>query len=295
MITVLETSDDTAAILAAEPAEQSELLRRMLRPMQPMYRFAPVEVDLVEMHGLSFGFPLDRDQAQCREGLELLGQAKAWQRLQQGLDEGLAELERANPDLEAPDITVMLTLGDPGDEHFVNEVLGLGAFGGISGEIAITLWPHPENLERLPATGVHELHHNLRYRPGGVVWNPETVTVGEHVVAEGLADAFARQLYGDLGHARMALPHLADDAVLRRVVEGLEVTGMQNFTAWVIGDPSARRFGGEPVGLPTGAGYAAGYRLVDAWMRVTGKSAAQGLTVDSREVIDIALPELGLG
>ncbi|WP_406276425.1 DUF2268 domain-containing protein [Nocardia sp. NBC_00881] len=44
---------------------------------------------------------------------------------------------------------------------------------------------------------MHELHHNLRYSPGGVVWNPTTVTVGEQVVSEGLAAAFARQLYGE--------------------------------------------------------------------------------------------------
>jgi hypothetical protein len=31
---------------------------------------------------------------------------------------------------------------------------------------------------------VHELNHNLRYAPGGVVWDPASVVVGEHTVSE---------------------------------------------------------------------------------------------------------------
>jgi uncharacterized protein YjaZ len=51
---------------------------------------------------------------------------------------------------------------------------------------------------------------------------------------------------------------------------------MQNFAAWVHGDATAARFGGTPVGLPTGAGYAVGNRLVDAYLAATGQSAAEG-------------------
>ncbi len=48
-------------------------------------------------------------------------------------------------------------------------------------------------------------------------------------------------------------------------------------------------FGAAPVGLPTGAGYAVGNRLVDACLAATGRTAAQALLVSSREVIDTAL------
>ncbi|MEV0108207.1 hypothetical protein AB0H42_17975 [Nocardia sp. NPDC050799] len=43
------------------------------------------------------------------------------------------------------------------------------------------------------------------------------------------------------------------------------------------------------MGLPTGAGYSAGNRLVDAYLAATGKSAAQALHADSAEVIATAL------
>lgn len=277
-------------ILLAPVADRADLLRSMLEPIRGMYRYHPGEVDLAAVHLQTSGFPIDRDEERCLDALETLAAAGAWERMRRALDGALAVLLEATPGLEAPDITVLLVLGDPGDEHFMGPCKGLTGFGGVSGQIAITFWPFPENVERLEATAVHELHHNLRWSPGGVVWDPMTVTVGDHIVGEGLADAFARQLYGDeLGYTRIGVPHLHDDAVFAKVLTGLGVTGMQNFTAWLHGDPSAERFGLTPVGLPMGAGYAAGNRLVDAYLAATGLTAAQALHADSAEVVAVTL------
>lgn len=289
-ITVLDTYTGMARVLRAPVAERPALLHTMLEPIAGMYRYAPGDVDLVAVHQQTFGFPIDRDEDRCLEALEALATAGAWDRIQRGMDQALSVLRTANPDLEVPDITVLLLLGDPSDTHFMDTVRGLVGFGGISGYISITLWPHEINLERMEPNAVHELHHNLRYAPGGVVWDPSVVTVGEHVVGEGLADAFARQLYGDaLGYTPIGVPHLNDDEVLTRVVSGLGVTGMENFTAWVHGDASAEQLGVTPVGLPTGAGYAVGNRLVDAYLKETGQSAAEALHADSATVISTAL------
>lgn len=287
-INVLDTHTQMKRILAAEVCGRVGLLRSMLEPMTGMFRYFPGEVDLVDMHRQSFGFPLDRDEEQCREALETLAEADAWGRMQRALDEALSVQMAAVPGLETHDITVLLTLGDPGDAHFMETILGVSGNGGIAGYIVITIWPFSENLERLEATVAHELNHNLRYGPGGAQWDPATVTVGEHVVSEGLADAFARQLYGDLGYTRIGAAHLDDDKVFSKVITGLEVTGMENFTAWVHGDDSAKRFGVEPVGLPTGAGYAAGNRMVDAYLAATGQTAAQALHADAAAIIAMA-------
>ncbi|HUR05348.1 MAG TPA: DUF2268 domain-containing putative Zn-dependent protease [Nonomuraea sp.] len=289
-ITVLDTYSAMKQILRAPVADRVDLLRSMLEPIKAMYRYNPGEVDLVAVHLETCGFPIDRDEERCLDALETLAAAGAWERMQRALDDALAVLLEATPRLTAPDITVLFVLGDPGDEHFMGPCQGLTGFGGISGQIVITFWPFPENVERLEATAVHELNHNLRWAPGGVVWDPMTVTVGDHIVGEGLADAFARQLYGDeLGPARIGVPHLHDDEVFAKVLTGLDVTGMQNFTAWVHGDPSAERFGLTPVGLPMGAGYAAGNRLVDTYLAATGQTAAQALHADSKEIIATTL------
>ncbi len=285
-ITVLDTCSDMRRTLRAPAADRPDLLRCMLAPMLGMYRYVPGEVDLVAMHQHSSGFPIDRDEERCLDAIAVLADAGAWVRIQRALDDGLAALVAANPGLTAPDITVALVLGDPGDDHFMGPCRGVTGFGGITGHITITLWPYPENVDRLEATAVHELHHNLRFMPGGVLWDPMTVTVGDQVVSEGLADAFARELYGDeLGHTRIGVPHLRDDAVIAKVLTGLGVTGMAEFTAWVHGDPSAERFGLTPVGLPMGAGYAAGTRLVDTYLAATGRTAAQALHDPAAEIV----------
>ncbi|MEV3979043.1 DUF2268 domain-containing putative Zn-dependent protease [Nonomuraea sp. NPDC049758] len=289
-ITVLDTCSAMRRILLAPMADRAGLLRSMLEPNAGMYRYYPGEVDLVSVHLQTSGFPIDRDEERCLEALDTLEAAGAWERMRRALDDALAVLLEATPGLAVPDITVLFVLGDPADEHFMGPCQGVTGFGGISGNIAITLWPFPENVERLEATAVHELHHNLRWSPGGVVWDPMTVTVGEHIVGEGLADAFARQLYGDeLGYARIGVPHLHDDAVFDKVLTGLDVTGMENFTAWVHGDAGAEHLGVTPVGLPMGAGYAAGNRLVDAYLAATGRTAAQALHADSAEIIATTL------
>jgi uncharacterized protein YjaZ len=289
-ITVLDTYPAMREVLRAPRADRTALLRAMRDPAAGMYRYFPGEVDLVAFHLMSSGFPIDRDEERCLEALEALHDADAWGRIGRALDDAVAVQLAATPGITVPDITVLVVLGDPGDALFMGPSLGMAANGGISGYLYLNFWPYPENLERLEATAVHELNHNLRYAPGGVLWDPATVTVGEQVVSEGLADAFARQLYGDeLGYARIGVPHLHDDAVFAKVVSGLEVTGMQNFTAWVHGDAHAARYGATPVGLPTGAGYAVGNRLVDAYLAATGRTAAEALLVGSREVIDTAL------
>jgi len=289
-ITVLDTYSAMRRILLAPVADRVDLLRSMLEANTGMYRYHPGEVDLVAVHRETSGFPIDRDEERCLAALETLAAAGAWERMRRALDDALAVLLEATPGLEAPDITVLFVLGDPGDDHFMGPCKGLTGFGGISGHIAITFWPFPENVARLEATAVHELHHNLRWSPGGVVWDPMTVTVGEHIVGEGLADAFARQLYGDeLGPARIGVPHLHDDEVFAKVLTGLDVTGMPNFTAWVHGDPGAEHLGVTPVGLPMGAGYAAGNRLVDTYLAATGQTAAQALHADSSEIIATTL------
>ncbi|RKS09364.1 putative Zn-dependent protease DUF2268 [Nocardiopsis sp. Huas11] len=293
-ITVPDTLSAMRAILRAPAEDRPDLLGSMLEPSRPMYRYAPGEVDLVDLHLRSAGFPLDRDEERCLAALDTLVEADALGRMRRALDDGLAALSAAGPGLEVPDITVLFVLGDPGDVNFMGPSLGVTGFGGISGTIVITLWPFPENVARLEVTAGHELNHNVRYAPGGVVWDPATVMVGEHVVGEGLADAFARELYGDdLGHARIGVPHLHDDAVFAKVVSGLEVTGMENFPAWVLGDTIAEHLGAAPVGLPTGAGYAAGNRLVDAYLAQTGQSAAEAVHADSAKVIATALDRLG--
>ena len=277
------------AALKAPEAERGHVLRSMLAPMEGMFRYFPGEVDLLTMHAMSFGFPFDEPGEVIQRALDRLSDADVWGRLESAMGSAVDQQLAATPGVHVPEITVLIVLGNPTDEYFMGPLRGFSGNGSSTGYISLTLWPTEENLKRIEAAAVHELNHNLRYAPGGVVWDPAKVEVGEQIISEGLADAFARQVYGQSGYTPIGLPHLRDDRVFEKVVTGLPVRGMQNFTAWVHGDESARRFGGESVGLPTGAGYAAGNRLVDAYLEATGMTAAQALHAPSQEVIKVAL------
>ncbi|WP_026541372.1 DUF2268 domain-containing protein [Paenarthrobacter nicotinovorans] len=288
-ISILNTKDGLEAVLKASEAERTEALRSVLTPMEGMFRYFPGEVDLLMMHSMSFGFPLDLPGEEAQQALDLLSDADAWGRVETAVSEAVEQQLAATPGIDIPDIKVLIMLGNPNDEYFMGPLRGFSGNGSATGYISLTLWPTEENLNRIEAGAVHELNHNLRYAPGGVIWDPAQVAVGEQIISEGLADAFARQLYGHTGYTPIGLPHLHDDRVFEKVVTGLQVRGMQNFTAWVHGDESARRFGCDPVGLPTGAGYAAGNRLVDAYLQAAGITAAQALHTSSQEIIDVAL------
>lgn len=287
-ITVLDSNVQTRQILEGPADDRLALLQRMYEPAIDMYAHMPQPIDLLATHYMGSGFRIDRDDPRAFEGLRMLEKADAWGRVQRALERGVGVLRDALPDAVFPDeIRVLIVLDDPDDEHLMTVNRGYTAMGAISGFIHIGIWPTEENLARLEGLAVHELHHNIRYT--NVVWNPMTVKVGEQVVSEGLADAFARDLYGDLGLTLIGLPSHGDQAVFDKLVTGLEISGMQNLAAWVHGDASARRFGGEPVGLPTGAGYAVGLELVRRYTDAAGISAARAALVDSAELIRVAL------
>ncbi|WP_454085955.1 DUF2268 domain-containing protein [Georgenia sp. Marseille-Q6866] len=286
--TVLDSHATMRRVLTAPVADRADLVRPLLDQAAGMYRYFPREVDVVDMHHLGNGFRLDRDDQRYLPALDRLAGADVWARIGSALDHALTIQLDATPGITVPDeIVVLLVLGNPDDELFMGAGRGMSANGSVTGYLWINVWPIDEVLAQVEAIAVHELHHNLRY--ANRVWDPATVTVGEHVVSEGLADAFARQLYGDLGYALVGRAVLDDDAAVAKVLTGLDVTGMENFTAWVLGDAHAARFGGEPVGLPTGAGYAAGNRLVDAYLAATGQTAAQALLADRQDIIATAL------
>ncbi|MGG7099841.1 DUF2268 domain-containing protein [Rhodococcus sp. 24CO] len=294
-ISVINSASGMSRVLTADAKDRADLIRDMWAPMVGMYHFIPGGVDMATVHQQNFGFRLDSAIEQVHEGLETLVAADAWTRVEKALESGVTALAAADPGVAIPDLTVLLVLGDPTSKHFVDEVQGISGFGGISGYIAITVWPTSRVLDRLEAIAVHELHHNVRYSPGGIVWDPQTVTVGEHVVSEGLADVFASELYGDAGYTHFVRDGTcSDDQVLAEVASGLGVTGMADFAAWVLGDSSARLFGADPVGLPTGAGYAAGARLVRAYLDATGATATQSVRTPASDILRMALPRLGL-
>lgn len=185
----------------------------------------------------------------------------------------------------AETVHVVVVLGDPDDDHLTVRSAGYLGVGGIPGAIHLTMWPTDTSLTKIGYAAAHELHHNVRY--ANVAWDPRTVTVGEQVVAEGLAEAFVRELAGEqaMGPWSTGLTGTELDDAYEKVTAGIDVAGMPNLPAYVFGDAIARHMGQRPVGLPDFAGYAAGLRIVDAHLAASGLTAAQSTALPAREIL----------
>lgn len=291
-LVIFDSQAQMGAIFDADPRDRLALLDQLRAPMDGMFPWLP-EVDHLQTHRGLFGFPLEGCDDELLRGLTALVDADAWGRVESAVLEAADALAAAHGDSVLPDeLRVLLTLGDPADDYYRNTVQGLSALGGMAGYIELTLWPNPTVLDRLEAIVAHELHHNVRYGKGGVVWNPVDVQLGEQVVAEGLADAFADDLFPGKGLTHFAKDAFGDEAVLAKVVSGLDVPGMWNHAPWIFGDACARRLGLPPVDLPTGAGYAAGKAIVGAYLAETGSRAVDVARTDWREIADVGIRAL---
>jgi uncharacterized protein YjaZ len=286
-ITVYDTLSQTRQLLDASLADRPARLEAMLAPVLPMYAYAPAGP--LESHHMGNGFRVDTEKGELyRQALDRLERADAWGQVERCLTEAYHHQTAATPALRTPDeLHVVLLLGDPTDPFFVNVTGGYFGIGGFSGYLTLTVWPTDANEHKVGYCAVHELNHNLRF--SNVAWNVATVTVGDQVVSEGLAEAFVRELYGADAMGPWGDPANDDEDAYQIVVEHLDVAGMGNLSAYVHGDETTRRMGGTPVGLPTGVGYVAGLRLVDAHTAATGLTASQSTLLPAADIIRNAL------
>ncbi|MFG2290644.1 DUF2268 domain-containing protein [Streptomyces sp. NPDC048595] len=284
-IVVHDTASAMLDLLQRPLEERPEALREILSPLEgPMSVMGAV--DLVQMHQQGSGFRLDREDARYLSALRRMRDAGVWNRVEDSLTSAWQRISGAVPGIQhAETVHVVLVLGDPDDDHLTVRSAGYLGMGGIPGAIHLMMWPTDTSLRKIGHAAAHELHHNVRY--ANVVWNPMTVTVGEQVVAEGLAEAFVRELAGEqaMGPWSQALTGAELDRAYEKVTAGIDVAGMQNLPAYVYGDAVAQRMGQPPVGLPDFAGYAAGLRIVDAHLAASGMSAAQSTALSAREVL----------
>ncbi|GAA4130263.1 DUF2268 domain-containing protein [Actinomadura keratinilytica] len=285
-IVVHDTASAMADLLRLPVDERPDALREIYRPLEGVMPMPP-GMDMVTMHQqMGSGFRVDRDDPRYLAALREMQDADVWPRVEESLAAAWKRLSDAAPEADHADtLHVVLVLGNPDDDHLTVRSAGYFGVGGFPGAIHLTMWPTETSLAKIGYAAAHELHHNVRY--ANITWNPAEVTVGEQVVAEGLAEAFVRELGGEqaLGPWATRLAGAELDEVYEKVTAGIDVAGMQNLTAYVHGDATAQRMGQQPVGLPDFAGYAAGLRIADAHIAASGLTAAQSVALPARDVL----------
>lgn len=272
------------AILELRPAERHAALLKMLSPFDPMVKMVtPPGADPITMFGL---MRPDGPEDAYREALALLEKAGAEQTCSEALDRAAAAVEATGYQAPVPAIQFGLFLLDT-NPIMMKLSQGYTGFGGTPGYITVNLWPDERNLPKLGACVAHEFNHQIRNTV--VPWRMD-ISVGEYTVMEGLAESFAAELYGpaSVGPWVSEMQPEALEQARRVVGEVLDLRGFNEVRPYIFGDEVMAAFGGgAPVGVPAYAGYATGFHLVQAYLRRTGKTAAEATLVDTAEILSV--------
>ncbi|MFI7453189.1 DUF2268 domain-containing protein [Nonomuraea sp. NPDC049714] len=276
---VHDTVAAMAGLLRLPLDRRPDALRELLAPIRSAI---PMPGDIVDIHHQGGGFRVDADDPRYLDAVQRLAAADVLGQVERELTRAAGALSHLK---QAETLQVMFVLGNPDDEHLMKVSGGYYGMGGAPGWLYLLAWPDEEIIGRIAHLAVHEFHHNVRYT--NVEWNPATVTVGEHVVAEGLAEAFVRELSGPeaMGPWSGMVRGEEYDRAYELIMADFELAGMQHTSAYVLGDSAMRLFGQEPRGIPDMSGYAVGLRLVEEHLAATGMTAAQATGLPVAELV----------
>lgn len=156
--------------------------------------------------------------------------------------------------------------------------LGVGGFCPSAHLVHVSLDPENPGFpgvleEHLARTLAHELHHCARWRGPGY-----GRSLGEALVSEGLADHFDLQVHP--GSQRYAWSRALDEAGL------CEVWELAHPALWEVGyDHAYWFFNTSAEGPPYHAGYALGFRLVEAFLNANPGRSPSDLAPTPAELI----------
>jgi uncharacterized protein YjaZ len=241
-------------------------------------------MQLKQIHEHGDGFRVGVDDERYPVALKRLIAADAWGQLRRELARAWEYQRSVLPGIRHPEtIEVVLTLGNPDDQIFIERTLGYYGMGSMPGSIWLVAWPTDYNVMRIGACGVHELVHNLRTP------NVETrFNLAEWVIQEGLAEVFTVEVCGpDSTGAWYAgvTGEVLNDAFEK--VTGAFGTGMSfpDWTPYVFGDVVAERMGLRLAGVPHMGGYAVGRSIIERYLAKTGLKAAQAIVRPTAEIL----------
>ncbi|TYB70971.1 peptidase [Nonomuraea sp. PA05] len=278
-IIIEDTLTAMAAMLEQPLERRPDALREMMAPTRAAI---PMPGDLVDIHHSGGGFRVDADDPRYLPAVRRMIEQDVLGQVRGALTRASERLSGAKrPGL----VRVMFALGNPDNEHLMTTAGGYYGMGGGSEWLYLLAWPSDEVIGRIGALAVHEFHHLVRFT--NVVWDPVAVTVGEHVLAEGLAEAFVRELLGPEAMGPWSSMVTGEDyeRAYELITADFELAGMQHTPAYVLGDSATRNFGGEPRGIPDMAGYAVGLNLVDRVLAATGLTAAEATVLPAAELL----------
>jgi uncharacterized protein YjaZ len=286
---IIDTASFYRRLLATDDlAEREHLYRQeLLEPFAGMFRIfgGGDALSMAKMWGLYTPEDFSNGARPKIESLlAALAAHDAWGKAAEALERGRQAFAPFADRLRLETVTFALVLADLSRANPIDR--GYTGFGGIPGYVlAVYGDANDYTLPRLGGACVHELNHNLRFSV--FPFNPMQVTVGEYSIAEGLAEAFAAELFGEevIGYYVTDINE-EELATARQVIgSALEVTGFNEVRSYIFGDTISAHMGRAKAGVPDFAGYAIGYRVVRQYLARTGKTVAEATFVPAQEII----------
>ncbi|WP_199616658.1 DUF2268 domain-containing protein [Paenibacillus alkalitolerans] len=289
IINTIDNLTHQRIVLEAAPERRKDLFQKHvvepLRPFwEPMLARMPAgqgASDAMQFMGVYDSSNAESDK-EALERLAMLARAESLNACRDAVEQAIRILRPEEHGVILESLLFALALGSP--KKFGKEP-GYTGSGGQPGQFIVVVWPNDYNVPRLPAIAVHEFHHNVRltYEP----WTQET-TVGQYLVIEGLAEAFAAEMCGEdkLGPWVHSLNDAQHEEVKPRYRDALHISGFNEIRGYIFGDLEGDFASPVNIGLPPYSGYSVGYRMVNEYLRRSGKSAAEATYVPWREVVE---------
>ena len=276
-INTLYTPDIYKKIMEADSSHKCDIYRyEMMKPFKgkwdcyhiPLKSETEGGYDIVMASSMLGLLPPSEIDSSYLETINLLEDKSLWDNSRKSIERSLERFEKAGIELKKKDYLFSIFLANPKNAYTImNE--GYCGDGGIPGYIMAWLVPSSETMHRLPAALAHETNHNVRYQ--FIKWT-NSITLGEMLVSEGLAENFAVSMFGEefLGPWVTKTDPELMPLIKEIIYKGLALTGLDNITAYLYGDEMAEMQNYPKAGLPYCAGYANGYYLVKYYLKKTG-------------------------
>jgi len=258
---------------------------RLVTTFKPMMQAVPM--DFAAMGACD----INTAPSEYRTALDDLLKNNVVDRIQTALEKAFAIL-KAKGDFRFPETLQVGVFVSNGKNTIHNDLnKGFSGFGGIPGFIVLILSPTEYVLKSIEALTVHEFHHNIRFliEP----WPQDMqISVGKYLLDEGMAEAFAAELYGEelIGPQTIGLSEKALVSAQKIILPHVREKGFQKAQSLLFGDAMADVYGYPKSGLPHGAGYAVGYRLVKDYLAKTGKTIFTATKESSEQILDELIP-----
>lgn len=289
-IVIENTIEQYEKLFSMEEEKENYFRYSMMKPFEKMWNTISVPLKANQPNGYDvlmatkmLGY-LDITETEIGKlALENLKEIQALQTAYDTLNHCADFIQKNNLKINTDELKFGMYIADPKKLELQK---GYSGFGGVPGFIQVSIFPNSYNVPKIPAVIAHEFHHNIRF--SYFDWDHGNVTVGDYLIIEGLAESFAKELYGGdlLGPWVTSFDNEDLEYSIEIIKDALHVKGFAEVSSYMFGDTVAKEQGYQPVGLSPFAGYAVGYHAVQSFMKANNVGIGEATLLSAEEILN---------